>query len=134
MNRRWAIVLLGLAALVLAYRGWRAARSRPPATSGPDLTLEAPDKYALGPGAEAVVWGFKGQGVRELIARLLVARDGRQLPGSKTVCRWEGGSASPPTEGRLTYLLQDVDPFGAKGRRLPSLGVHFCQAGPTLTF
>src|SRR5438094_830910 len=103
MNRRWVIALVGSATLVLGYFGWRLAGPRPDANRPePGLTLEAPDSYALGPGAEAVVWGFKAQGVRELTARLLVARDGRRLPGSETVCRWKGESGSPPTDGQLT--------------------------------
>jgi hypothetical protein len=136
MKRRWVIAVLGLAILALAYCGWHVATSQSPLASGPGpgLTLEAPDRYALEPGVDAIIWGFKGQGVRELTAHLLAAQDGRQLPGSKTVCSWNGGLDSQPIEGKLTFLLQDGDPFGAKSTRLPSLGIHFRRGGPTLTF
>jgi hypothetical protein len=135
MKRQWVIAVLGFAVLALAYWGWHAATSQSPvaSSSDPHLTLEAPDRYTLEPEAESIIWGFKGQGVRELTARLLVARDGRQLHGGKTVCSWDGGSGSPPIEGKLTFLLQDGVPFGAKSTRLPSLGIRFRRGGPTLT-
>jgi hypothetical protein len=93
----------------------------------PALKIESKQELPLGAGTKATIWTLRGTKVKDLTARLLVCTDGKADRNNEITCRWD--DPSKPMHGQLVLLVQDGEPFGVKGKCLPSLSLSF-QSGP----
>jgi hypothetical protein len=96
--------------------------------AGPELRVQSWQELDFGAGAKGRVWVLTGQQFKRLTARLVVARDGKAMPGTEMQCEWDVPSEN--VDAQLALLLQDGAPFGAKGKRLPSLSLAFRSGSP----
>jgi hypothetical protein len=95
----------------------------------PSLQIDSRQELPFAAGTKVTIWNLRGGKVKELIARLLVCTDGKANKTNEIICRWQ--DTSRPVQGQLALLVQDGQPFGVKGKRLPSLSLSFQSGAPS---
>lgn len=95
----------------------------------PSLKIESREELPFAAETKATIWELRGQKVKELTVHLLICTDGKADTNDEIVCRWE--DTSKPTHAYLGLLVQDGQPFGLQGKRLPSLSLSFQSGAPS---
>lgn len=97
--------------------------------TGPFLKIQRTLELPFDGATKVKIWNLRGQKVKELTARLLICTDGKVDKHSEIICRWK--DTSKPIDGQLVLLVQDGQPFGVDGMRIPSLSLSFQSGGRT---
>ncbi len=83
----------------------------------PTCSIESKREINVGEGTELWVWNLKLAGLKQLTARILIATDGKVVPGSVLTYRWEGWKPEQPAAtGELVLIIQDGKIFDVKGK------------------
>ncbi len=110
--------------------GTPAASSKTPATnqaantSSPFLRVHNNETHSFHGGTKLYVWTLQGYGIKELTIRLVHISNGQSKTATESVLTWNEATASK-TSGKILFLIQDGQAFGANEKHSPSLSVTF---------
>jgi hypothetical protein len=132
MNNRLVTAIVSLSLVLPASCGRQQdvapTRQEDIVAAVPFLEIVSRQEFKFGPETTATIWNIRGQKLKELTARLLVCTDGQCHKNNEIICRWR--EMSKAVSAQLVYLVHDGQPFGVKGKRLPSLSLSFRAGGP----